>query len=78
MICVATNDQTAFDNIIKWKIEIQLVEPEKPIMLILTKGDLVYYLDDLIELDDIKRKAYELDLLGAMETSSQDWQDYNI
>ena len=40
MICVACNIPESFDSIGKWKAEIKEVEPEKPIVLILTKRDL--------------------------------------
>ena len=34
MICVACNIQESFDNIDKWKVEINEIESEKPILLI--------------------------------------------
>ena len=41
MICVACNQKSSFDNIDKWRNEISEVEPEKPVMLILTKSDMI-------------------------------------
>ena len=41
MLCVACNQKSAFDNIDKWRNEVYEVEPNKPIMLILTKSDMV-------------------------------------
>ena len=40
MICVATDKITTFDNINAWRDRIMRIEPDKPIMLILTKYDL--------------------------------------
>ena len=40
MILVATDKTTTFDHIEQWKNRIQRVEPNKPIILILTKIDL--------------------------------------
>ena len=40
MICAAANQRSSFDNIDRWRNEIKSVEPEKPIMLILTKSDM--------------------------------------
>ena len=40
MILVATDKTTSFDHIEQWKNRIQRVEPDKPIILILTKIDL--------------------------------------
>ena len=40
MICVAKDNRNSFDNINKWKQEIQAVVNDKPIMLILTKDDI--------------------------------------
>ena len=40
MICVACNLRTSFENIEKWRVEIQAVEQNKPIILVLTKSDL--------------------------------------
>ena len=40
MICVACNLRTSFENIEKWRAEIQAVEQNKPIILVLTKSDL--------------------------------------
>ena len=41
MICVACNQPSSFENIDKWRNEISEVEPEKPVMLILTKSDMI-------------------------------------
>ena len=40
MICIAINSKTSFDGINKWRDEIKEVEPDKDIMLILTKCDM--------------------------------------
>ena len=46
MICVACNIQESFDNIDKWKVEINEIESEKPILLIQTKSDLEELVED--------------------------------
>ena len=40
MICIAVNSKTSFDGINKWRDEIKEVEPDKDILLILTKSDM--------------------------------------
>ena len=40
MICIAVNSKTSFDGINKWRDEIKEIEPDKDIMLILTKSDM--------------------------------------
>ena len=52
MICVATDNWTSFNNIRKWKDEIQSVEPEVPIMIVLTKSDLKNDLDKPVKLEN--------------------------
>ena len=54
MICVAANSVDSLDNIHLWQSEIVEKEPEKPIMLILTKSDLVDYVDDAVTYQQIK------------------------
>ena len=39
VICVAADRRQSYDNVRKWKDEIQTVEAEKPIILVLTKLD---------------------------------------
>ena len=51
MICVAVNRQASFDNIEKWRKEIQAVETDKPIVLLLTKSDIV---DKEVTIKDLK------------------------
>ena len=56
MVCVGANNMTSLDNIGSWKNEINAVEPNKPIMLVLTKSDLVEYTDDAVTFELIKEK----------------------
>ena len=56
MICVAVNNPTSLENCTKWKNEIKNVEPEKPIMLILTKIDLRDDIEDAITLEQAKEQ----------------------
>ena len=40
MICIAVNSRTSFNGIDRWRDEIKDVEPDKDIMLMLTKCDI--------------------------------------
>ena len=53
MICVACNVRSSFDNIEKWRAEIQAVETSKPIILILTKSDLSGQVDDPVTEEEL-------------------------
>ena len=46
MICVAANAPNSLKNVPKWKAEIAEVCPSQPILLALTKSDLVEIIDD--------------------------------
>ena len=48
MLCVACDNRASFANVEKWKAQIQEVDPEKPIILIMTKGDVEKSCDDPI------------------------------
>ena len=54
MICVAKDKRDSFDNINKWKQEIQAVERDKPIMLILTKDDIKGF-EAQVSSEDLKK-----------------------
>ena len=45
IICVATNQPSSFENVLKWAVEIKAVVPQAPIILCRCKEDL----EDLIE-----------------------------
>lgn len=53
MICVACNVRSSFDNIEKWRAEIQAVETSKPIILVLTKSDLSGQVDDPVTEEEL-------------------------
>ena len=46
IVCVAANGPDSLNNVPKWTNEIRSIRPNAPIMIILTKGDLVGYIDD--------------------------------
>ena len=46
IVCVAANAPDSLNNVPKWTTEIRSIRPNAPIMIILTKGDLVGYIDD--------------------------------
>ena len=56
MICVAADKPRSLlhENISMWKAKIQEIEAEKPIALILTKGDLVEMVEEPVTLEQIK------------------------
>ena len=56
MICVAANNQESLESTLRWKAEIQEIEPAKPIALILTKADLLDMIEDGVEVSMIKDK----------------------
>ena len=46
LICVPSTSRESFNNLQIWKDEIQSVEPRKAIFLVLTKCDLVNFIED--------------------------------
>lgn len=78
MICVACNMMDSFENIGKWKAEIQEVEQQKPIMLILTKSDLKDEVDEPVLISMLRKASKEQSFQGAMSTSSKAWEDFNV
>ena len=56
MICVACNDHDSLESVQRWRVEIQNVAPEAPIMLILTKSDLLNAVVNPITIAQLKEK----------------------
>ena len=77
MICVAANNRTSLESIDKWRNEIQQVERQKPIMLILTKKDLIEIHDNPVTFDEVKAKS-KVGYQGCSATSSKEWNDFNV
>ena len=46
MICVSVNSRAALNAVANWKAEIMAVESNMPIMLVLTKADLLEFMED--------------------------------
>ena len=59
MICVAVNSPDSFENIARWKYEIQEVVQEVPIILVLTKSDLQEMCDNAVTYEMIKQAKDE-------------------
>lgn len=78
MICVAANSVDSLENIHLWQNEIVEKEPEKPIMLILTKSDLIDYVDDAVTFQHIKTAKDKHGFQGCSQTSSKVWEDFNV
>ena len=49
-----------------------------PIILVLTKSDLQEMCDDAVTYDMIKKAKDENGLQGHCQTSSKEWQDFNV
>lgn len=78
MICVAANSVDSLENVHLWQNEIVEKEPDKPIMLILTKSDLIDYVDDAVTYQQIKTAKETHGLQGCSQTSSKVWEDFNV
>ena len=78
MICVACNDPESFESVDKWRNEIHLIEQQKPILLVLTKSDLIESLDEPVTLEDLADKSKTDNFQGEMATSSKEWHDFNV
>ena len=46
MLCAASNKKDSFENVAKWRAEIIQTCPQTPILLILTKSDLLEMTDE--------------------------------
>ena len=80
MICVACNNQESLESVNRWKIEIQDIEAMKPIMLVLTKSDLLDTLDEdeCVTFENIQTEAKAHGFQGCSKTSSKEWSDFNV
>ena len=77
MICVALNNRTSLENVMKWRTEIRQVCPDAPIILVGTKADLRGNLETVTG-QDLKQKSEDMGLQASCETSAKDWQDHNV
>lgn len=73
MILIATNDRNSLDNVQRWRNEIEMIEQEKPIILILTKSDLAEGIDEPVTFEEVEEKFHEDGFQGAYKTSSKEW-----
>ena len=80
IIAVAANAPDSLSNVNKWTTEIRSVCPNAPIMIVLTKGDLVEYLDEhkRVTLDMVKQQVTKESCQGSSQTSSKEWEDFNV
>ena len=80
MICVSVPSPDSFDNINRWKTEILKNEPEKPVMLILTKADMLSeeLKDRQVTYEQIRDAKDSHGLQGCCLTSAKKWQDFNV
>ena len=75
MICVSCDSMASFNRIDQYNSEIKAVEPDKPVLLILTKSDLE---DQVVTFDMLLDKSNEGDFFDAAMTSSKAWEDFNV
>ena len=73
MVCIATNNRTSLENLDRWRNEIQSVEQSKPILLVLTKSDLMDDAEDPVELEELQEKCVQDGFQGCCKTSSKVW-----
>ena len=78
MLCVAVNNRTSYENVQRWKTEIRQVCKDAPIILIGTKSDLREASANPITQQDLENKANEQGFQAWCETSSKNWEDYNV
>ena len=80
MICAAVNGKDSFGHIDRWRTEIQQVCSQAPIILILTKSDLTGMVDenDEVTFEMMKQKSQTGGFQGACQTSSKEWEDFNV
>ena len=52
--------------------------PDTPIILSLTKSDLVEYIDEPVTEEDVSAKNEECAFQGYALTSSKEWEDVNV
>ena len=81
MLCAAVNAMSSFENVEKWVQEISVIQTA-PIVLIVTKNDLVPFLVDA-ETDHVteemaEEKKNQMNFTQLCYTSSKDWNDYNV
>ena len=59
IICVASNSQDSFESVEKWEQEIRTVIPDAPIIIALTKKDLLQYLENPVTKAMVQAKKNE-------------------
>ena len=81
MLCTAVNTVSSFDSVEKWVKEISVIQTA-PIMLVMTKIDLVPYLEDAeteyVTKDMAEEKKKTFNFTGISYTSSKEWDDHNV
>ena len=80
IICLAVDNRTSLENVGKWKNEVKEadIDDDTPIILMATKMDLREQLNDPITADEVKKKRKEMGFTGSYETSSKEWEDFNV
>ena len=82
MICTAVNSVSSLENVErKWIGEISVVQTA-PMLLILTKKDLIPYLEEAetehITEEVVRKKAKDLNFTDHAMTSAKAWEDFNV
>ena len=81
MLCSAVNAVSSFDRVERWVKEISVIQTA-PIMLVMTKTDLVPYLEDAeteyVTKEMAEEKKRTFNFTGISFTSSKEWEDHNV
>ena len=56
LILAASNDQESLESVAKWKAEIREIEAYAPILLVLSKSDLLEETEEAVDVAQIKKK----------------------
>ena len=79
IICLAVINRTSLENVGKWKNEVQEANlNDAPIILMATKMDLRESINDAITGEEVKKKSKEMGFQGYHQTSSKEWEDFNV
>ena len=77
ILAVSPDSEESFQNIDKWRNELQLVEPDTPIVLFMNKSDL----PNSSEMFARVRRVRKLDpesFTACYKTSAKEWRDFNV
>ena len=62
----------------RWASEIRQIVPKAPILVCLTKKDLLEFVDDPVTEEMIQETKEQNGFQGFALTSSKEWEDFNV